>query len=147
MATNSTVLRNLLYGRLTPRAVLVKTFSWLIRISLWPCRPFSTVRSRRCHFLEGGCRLTELELLKLLMQVSLLFSVQKLLLFSLPIYLALLYVIQRVFLRTSRQLRLMELESKSAVSSATLEAVCHFFRPPRSHPVRMPIRNLLSPIG
>lgn len=57
------------------------------------------------------------------MQASLLFSVQKLLLVSFPICLIVLYAVQRLFLRTSRQLRLMELESKSAVSSAILEAV------------------------
>ncbi|KAI1090683.1 ABC transporter [Rostrohypoxylon terebratum] len=60
---------------------------------------------------------------KLLVQVILLFVSQKLLTFTLPICLVFVYAIQKVYLRTSRQLRLLELESRSAVSIDLLEMV------------------------
>ncbi|KEQ92274.1 hypothetical protein AUEXF2481DRAFT_47927 [Aureobasidium subglaciale EXF-2481] len=63
------------------------------------------------------------QIFKLLMQCSLLLASQKLLIFALPIYSIAVYVIQRVYLRTSRQLRYLELESRSAVYSSFLETV------------------------
>ncbi|KAI5249895.1 hypothetical protein E4T43_00647 [Aureobasidium subglaciale] len=63
------------------------------------------------------------QIFKLLMQCSLLLASQKLLIFALPIYSLAVYVIQKVYLRTSRQLRYLELESRSAVYSSFLETV------------------------
>ncbi|OTB18548.1 hypothetical protein K445DRAFT_315377 [Daldinia sp. EC12] len=60
---------------------------------------------------------------KLLVQVILLFVVQKLLTLTLPICLAFIYLVQKIYLRTSRQLRLLELESRSAVLIDFLETV------------------------
>ncbi|KAB5582239.1 putative ABC transporter [Coniochaeta sp. 2T2.1] len=60
---------------------------------------------------------------KLLMQAVLLFIAQKYLALSLPECMIVLYVVQRVYLRTSRQLRFLELESRAAVFSNFLESV------------------------
>lgn len=46
---------------------------------------------------------------------------------SLPFSAAVVYVVQKVYLRTSRQLRFLELESRSAVYSSFLETVGAFF--------------------
>jgi hypothetical protein len=75
------------------------------------------------HYLDFNDVLVEV--FKLLMQVSLLFSVQKILVLSLPVCMGIIYVIQRRCLRTSRQVRLLELESRSAVFSHILETVSH----------------------
>ncbi|KAJ4251360.1 hypothetical protein NW762_011341 [Fusarium torreyae] len=63
------------------------------------------------------------QVFKLLVQTTLLFSAQKLLAATLPICVVVVYVVQRVYLRTSRQLRLLHLESQSAVYSSFLESV------------------------
>ncbi|KAL5623721.1 hypothetical protein FOBRF1_002971 [Fusarium oxysporum] len=62
------------------------------------------------------------QVFKLLVQAMLLFSAQKLLTVTLPICVLVVYVVQRVYLRTSRQLRLLQLESQSAVYSSFLES-------------------------
>lgn len=63
------------------------------------------------------------QVFKLLMQCSLLLASQRLLWFALPIYSFLIYIIQKVYLRTARQLRYLDLESRSAVYSSFLETV------------------------
>jgi ATP-binding cassette subfamily C (CFTR/MRP) protein 1 len=63
------------------------------------------------------------QIFKILMQCSLLLASQRLLVFTLPIYCCLIYIIQKVYFRTSRQLRYLELESRSAVYSSFLETV------------------------
>ncbi|KAF3061093.1 Multidrug resistance-associated protein 1 [Daldinia childiae] len=63
------------------------------------------------------------QIFKLLFQVILLFVVQKLLTLTLPICLIIVYLVQKIYLRTSRQLRLLELESRSAVLIDFLETV------------------------
>ncbi|KAF5563755.1 ABC transporter [Fusarium phyllophilum] len=63
------------------------------------------------------------QVFKLLVQAALLFSAQRLLTATLPICVLVIYVVQRVYLRTSRQLRLLQLESQSAVYSSFLESV------------------------
>ncbi|KAG7426909.1 ABC transporter atnG [Fusarium oxysporum f. sp. raphani] len=63
------------------------------------------------------------EVFKLLVQATLLFSAQKLLTVTLPICVLVVYVVQRVYLQTSRQLRLLQLESQSAVYSSFLESI------------------------
>ncbi|OBT68976.1 hypothetical protein VE03_01419 [Pseudogymnoascus sp. 23342-1-I1] len=63
------------------------------------------------------------QIFKLLMQIALLFGVQKALIATLPFCIGAVYVIQRIYLRTSRQLRLIELESRSAVYSSFLETI------------------------
>jgi len=57
------------------------------------------------------------------MQAGLLFAAQKFMLLSLPMVIPIVYIIQKVYLRTSRRLRLVELESRSAVFSSFLETV------------------------
>jgi ATP-binding cassette subfamily C (CFTR/MRP) protein 1 len=57
------------------------------------------------------------------MQAGLLFAAQKFMLLSLPMVIPIVYIIQKVYLRTSRGLRLVELESRSAVFSSFLETV------------------------
>jgi ATP-binding cassette subfamily C (CFTR/MRP) protein 1 len=63
------------------------------------------------------------QIFKIMMQCSLLLASQRLLVFTLPIYCFFIYIIQKVYLRTSRQLRYLELESRSAVYSSFLETV------------------------
>ncbi|KAH0342407.1 P-loop containing nucleoside triphosphate hydrolase protein, partial [Aureobasidium melanogenum] len=63
------------------------------------------------------------QMFKLLMQCSLLLASQRLLLFALPIYCFLVYIIQKVYLRAASQLRYLDLESRSAVYSSFLETV------------------------
>ncbi|KAI1135027.1 ABC transporter [Hypoxylon sp. FL0543] len=63
------------------------------------------------------------QVFKLLVQVILLFLAQKLLTLTLPVCLVIIYVVQKIYLRTSRQLRLLELESKSEVFIDFLETV------------------------
>ncbi|KAF4963705.1 hypothetical protein FSARC_8302 [Fusarium sarcochroum] len=62
------------------------------------------------------------QVFKLIVQAALLFSAQKLMTLTIPICVLAVYLIQRVYLRTSRQLRLLELESQSAVFSNFLES-------------------------
>ncbi|KAF4437176.1 hypothetical protein FACUT_5830 [Fusarium acutatum] len=63
------------------------------------------------------------QVFKLLVQVALLFSAQRLMTATLPLCVLVVYVVQRVYLRISRQLRLLQLESQSAVYSSFLESV------------------------
>ncbi|EMR80672.1 putative abc transporter protein [Botrytis cinerea BcDW1] len=63
------------------------------------------------------------EIFKLLMQVILLFVAQKWLTVSLPACMLIVYVVQKVYLRTSRQLRFLELEARAGVFSSFLESV------------------------
>ncbi|KAF7943713.1 uncharacterized protein EAE97_005783 [Botrytis byssoidea] len=60
---------------------------------------------------------------KLLMQVILLFIAQKWLVVCLPACILVVYVVQKVYLRTSRQLRFLELEARAGVFSSFLESV------------------------
>ncbi|KAK0708156.1 putative ABC transporter [Lasiosphaeris hirsuta] len=60
---------------------------------------------------------------KLLMQIILLLISQRLLSLSLPVCVLVVYFLQRAYLRTSRQLRFLELESGAEVFSSFLESV------------------------
>ncbi|KAI0176465.1 ABC transporter [Hypoxylon sp. FL1284] len=73
--------------------------------------------------LPNALSTVTVQIFKLLNQAALLFIAQKLLTFTLPLCLAVVYAVQRVYLRTSRQLRLLELESKSAISVDFLETI------------------------
>lgn len=57
------------------------------------------------------------------MQAIILIAVQYLLALTLPFCAVVIYIVQKVYLRTSRQLRFLELESRSAVYSSFLETV------------------------
>lgn len=57
------------------------------------------------------------------MQIILLCVAQKWLALSLPACMLLVYVIQKVYLRTSRQLQFLELESRAGVLLSFLECV------------------------
>lgn len=57
------------------------------------------------------------------MQIILLCVAEKWLALSLPACVLLVYVIQKAYLRTSRQLRFLELESRAEVFSNFLETV------------------------
>ncbi|OAQ71684.1 ABC multidrug transporter [Purpureocillium lilacinum] len=69
--------------------------------------------------LSGLCT----QILKMTVQLAILLQVQRQLWLSLPVCIAVVYVVQRVYLRTSRQLRALELESHSALYSWFLETV------------------------
>jgi len=63
------------------------------------------------------------EICKLSMQAAILFIAQKQILVTLPFCAMVVYFVQKIYLRTSRQLRFLELESRSAVYSSFLETV------------------------
>lgn len=63
------------------------------------------------------------QVFKLLAQTILLVGVQPVLALTLPFCSLVVYAIQKIYLRTSRQLRLLEIESRSAVSVSLLETV------------------------
>ncbi|KAI3328394.1 putative ABC transporter [Ustulina deusta] len=63
------------------------------------------------------------QIFKLLMQVVLLCIAEKWLALSLPACITVVYVIQKVYLRTSRQLRFLELEARAGVFSSFLESI------------------------
>ncbi len=60
----------------------------------------------------------------MLVQIVVLVLVQRLLLTVLPVCFIIVYLIQKYYLRTSRQLRVMELEARSALYSNIYETVC-----------------------
>lgn len=60
---------------------------------------------------------------KIIAQAILLFSVQVLMLISIPPFMLLVYIIQKIYLQTSRQLRFMDLEAKAPVYSHFLETL------------------------
>ncbi|KAM7206614.1 P-loop containing nucleoside triphosphate hydrolase protein [Rhypophila sp. PSN 637] len=61
------------------------------------------------------------QVFKLIFQASVVFAVQPLVSLTLPIYIVVVYIVQKIYLRTSRQMRIIELESRSAVFSSLLE--------------------------
>ncbi|KAI5920739.1 putative ABC transporter [Camillea tinctor] len=63
------------------------------------------------------------QIFKMLIQIALLFTVQKWLFLSLPPSILIIYIIQKVYLRASRQLRFLELESRALVFTSFLETV------------------------
>ncbi|KAI8239887.1 ABC transporter atnG [Colletotrichum sp. SAR 10_96] len=63
------------------------------------------------------------EIFKLIVQTALLFTAQQMMTLAFPLVVVAIYVVQRVYLRTSRQLRLLDLESQSAVYSSFLESL------------------------
>jgi len=63
------------------------------------------------------------EVFKVIAQAVILFLVQPYMTLTLPFCVVVVYIVQKVYLRTSRQLRLLELESRSAVHSSFFETV------------------------
>ena len=61
------------------------------------------------------------QITKLAMQAALLLSAQNWLSASLPVVVLIVYVLQKVYLQTSRQLRLLDLESRAAIYSLFLD--------------------------
>ncbi len=74
------------------------------------------------------------EIFKMIPQIALLFTVQYYVALSLPPCAAIVYVVQKMYLRTSRQLRYLELESRSAVYSSLLDTVRPFLSFPSAGP-------------
>lgn len=77
------------------------------------------------NLLDEHSYLVSSEIFKILVQAALLFAAQKLMAVTLPVCMLTVYLVQKVYLQTSRQLRLLELESQSAVYSSFLESVCY----------------------
>lgn len=61
------------------------------------------------------------EIFKLLMQITLLISVNPLLATTLPICIVIVYLVQKYYLRVSRQLRYLELHARAAVFTSFIE--------------------------
>ncbi len=66
---------------------------------------------------------TKTEVFKLATQILVLLKVQGLLIACVPLCAVVVFAVQRYYLRTSRQLRVMELESQAALFSSFLETV------------------------
>lgn len=64
------------------------------------------------------------EIFKLLMQVALIVYVQPVMLATIPPCYILVYLIQKVYLRNSRQLRFLDLEARSRLNTNFLDTVC-----------------------
>jgi ABC-type multidrug transport system fused ATPase/permease subunit len=73
--------------------------------------------------LAGATHTLFVQVFKLLAQTILLIGVQPVLALTLPFCSLIVYAVQKVYLRTSRQLRLLEIESRSVVSASLLETV------------------------
>lgn len=63
------------------------------------------------------------QIFKVLVQITLLLFSQRLIALTLPPSIFVVYIVQRVYLRTSRQLRILELSSRAAVLSSFTETV------------------------
>ncbi|KAI1347264.1 putative ABC transporter [Xylaria sp. FL0043] len=63
------------------------------------------------------------QILKLLAQIAILCVAEKWLVIYLPVCAAVVYIVQKVYLRTSRQLRFLELQSQAGVFSSFLESI------------------------
>ncbi|KAI0430891.1 putative ABC transporter [Xylaria sp. FL1042] len=63
------------------------------------------------------------QILKLLMQIIILCMAEKWLAGYLPVCVIVVYIVQKVYLRTSRQLRFLELQSQAGVFSSFLESI------------------------
>ena len=82
-------------------------------------------------------------------QAAFLFVVQYYLLLTVPFCVAIVYTVQKIYLRTSRQLRFLDLESRSAVYTSFLETVSQFpllAVPPRQSRAHMQQTQGLSTI-
>ncbi|KAK7978424.1 hypothetical protein PG988_005914 [Apiospora saccharicola] len=73
--------------------------------------------------LPGAFQTIVTQVFKSLMQIIFLCLAEKWLALSLPACVVVVYVVQRLYLRTSRQLRFLELESRAGVFSSFLESV------------------------
>ncbi|KAJ5745129.1 ATP-binding cassette transporter [Penicillium odoratum] len=63
------------------------------------------------------------QIFKLLAQMVLILSIQPLIIATIPICFVCVYFIQRIYLRTSKQLRILDLESKSHVYTSIIDTV------------------------
>ncbi|KAI1842151.1 hypothetical protein JX266_011684 [Neoarthrinium moseri] len=63
------------------------------------------------------------QLCKLAMQIVMLYVAEKWLVMLFPVCMLLVYIVQKVYLRTSRQLRYLELQARASVLSSFLESV------------------------
>ncbi|KAI1820889.1 putative ABC transporter [Xylaria intraflava] len=73
--------------------------------------------------LPSALQTVLVQIFKLLVQIIVLCMAQKWLAVSLPACAVLVYVVQKVYLRTSRQLRFLELQSRAGIFSSFLETI------------------------
>lgn len=59
-------------------------------------------------------------------QVIVILAVQKFVSATLPVCATIIYFVQKIYLRTSRQLRVLEIEAKASVYSTFVETVSYF---------------------
>ncbi|KAF7180682.1 hypothetical protein CNMCM7691_009973 [Aspergillus felis] len=119
------------------RFLFLSTLSW-ISTSAQMCAPLSylsktdngSILSRFSQDIQlidkqlpSALQTVVTQIFKLLMQIILLCMAEKWLAVSLPACMLLVYVVQRVYLRTSRQLRFLELESRAGVFLSFLECI------------------------
>lgn len=64
-----------------------------------------------------------IELVKIFIHILLVYSVQKRIIFVLPVYIAVLYIVRKLYIQTSRRLRALDMESRSALFGSFLETV------------------------
>ncbi|KAK2591549.1 hypothetical protein QQS21_010769 [Conoideocrella luteorostrata] len=104
----TTVAASLLYFSSTDVGIILNRFS----------QDISLVDRQLPSSLMALCT----QIFKMIAQIVILMQVQRLLLIALPICFILVYLIQGIYLQTSRQLRVLELESHSALYSWFLES-------------------------
>ncbi|KAI1326803.1 putative ABC transporter [Xylariaceae sp. FL0255] len=73
--------------------------------------------------LPGAVQSTITQTFKLFMQIFVLCAAERWLALSLPVSILVIYGVQKIYLRTSRQLRYLELDSRARVFSGFLESV------------------------
>jgi uncharacterized membrane protein YgcG len=83
----------------------------------------ATRESRRSNHSETSTDVTSKEICKMIVQIVVLTLVQKPVVMTLPLCVVVVYFVQKYYLRTSRQLRVMELEARSALYSGFYETV------------------------
>ncbi|RFU26545.1 hypothetical protein B7463_g9807, partial [Scytalidium lignicola] len=104
--------------RLAPQSG-IRLHEHLLRIVTWFSQDIQLIDKQLPTALSN----LSAQICKLLAQTIVLFITQKWLVLSFPACIAVVYIVQRVYLRTSRQLRFLELESRAAVFSSILETV------------------------
>jgi ATP-binding cassette, subfamily C (CFTR/MRP), member 1 len=65
----------------------------------------------------------DLELVKICIHILLVYSVETRIMFALPLCVAVLYMVRVLYIGTSRRLRSLDMESRSALYSSFIETV------------------------
>ncbi|KAI1271579.1 putative ABC transporter [Xylaria sp. FL0933] len=98
--------------------LLISFMSWF-STSAMGCQDIQIIDKQ----LPSALSTVLVQILKLLAQVVILCMAEKWLVIYLPVCAVVVYIVQKVYLRTSRQLRFLELQSQAGVFSSFLESI------------------------